>query len=190
MNIKASLQSVLLFSSIWVSMHSHAMGRNITTGLQIVRAGYNSRIGRIDSLMLKRAILQQGYTFTRQKIENHLFERDVMYGHGLRGIAPRQMWTETNPYIIRHCIKDDGSELSKAVFDMIRIIKIHGLSIVIENPVNDIYSDMLDLDTIDQCTTWQKVDDSRVGCTACFYDKMPLLVDAYKIGKKLEGKRV
>jgi hypothetical protein len=187
MNIKTSVQSALLLSCMGVNMLNHAMG-NISTGVHIVRAGYNARIGRIDTLMLKRAILQQGYIFTKQKINHHPFERDVIYGG--RGLAfmPRQVWTETNPYIIHHCIKDDGSELSKAVFDMIRITKGHGLELVIENPVNDIYSDMLDLDTIDQCTTWQKVDDSRVDCTAHFYDKTPLLVDAYKIWKELERK--
>ena len=188
MNVKISFHSALLFSSMWTSMQSHAMG-SISTGLQIVRAGYNAHIGCIDTLMLKRATLQRGCIFTRQKINHHPFERDVMYGG--RGLAfmPRQVWTETNPYIIHHrCIKDDGSELSKAVFDKMRIIKIHGLSVVVENPVNEVYNGMLNLDSVDQCTACQEIDDSIIDCFARFYDKTPLLAEAYKIRKELEEK--
>jgi hypothetical protein len=173
---------------MWISMQSHAMG-NISTALRIVRADYNAHIGRIDKLMIKRAIFQQGYIFTRQKINYHPFERDVIYGG--RGLAfmPRQVWTETNPYIIQHrCIKDDGSELSKAVFDKIRIIKIHGLSVVVENPVNEVYSSMLNLDSVDQCTACQEINDSIIDCFARFHDQTPLLEEMYNIRKELEKK--
>jgi hypothetical protein len=159
MDIKRSFHVGLLLSSIFVNMQNHAM--------EYINKGSNANIGHIDTLMLARTVAEDGYEPTKQKIDAHEFEKGFVFER-----RPPIYGKKPNPYIIQHrCVNNDGSELSKAVFDMIEMTEGEESGLIVENPLNQTCPK-----AISQCTTWEKIQNSKdVYAISRFHNKVALL---------------
>lgn len=166
MNIKKLFLITLSLSNTLVYIQTHTM-----ESIEYIRGtNANVHIGILDTLMLARTVLQDGCAVTQQKIDDHEFEYESL---------PLLYSEKPNPYIIRHhCIKGDGSELSKMVFDRIHRINKVDIEFTSQNPSNKSHHlNKPHHHALDHCTTWKKIKNSTdVDCTTRFYNKAVLLV--------------
>lgn len=122
----------------------------------------NSNIGLIDTLMLQHAIKEKGYDKLAQEIENHEFTIGMVLER-----CPPIYTTENRPFSLTHQYKsDDTSLLSKAIFNRMNLNTVF----TSKNPLN------LSQNSLDECTTWAKTQNSNVvHVTTDFYDKAALV---------------
>jgi hypothetical protein len=112
----------------------------------------NKNIGTIDTLMIARSLLQQGYTAIKNNINNHQFKIGK-----LSESTPSEYVFLDNPYCItHHCQRYENSALSDQVFEKIK------------NPLNS------HSNAIDKCTQYTMQSSNEAIVTATFYDKKSL----------------
>ena len=134
----------------------------------------NDHIGCIDTLMLFRSILNQGYKTIQQDIKDHPFNVSQW-----SNITPHRYITRLNPYCITHrCKENDDSALSDQVFDRIYKKVSAQITIEIKNPFNS------HSNAIDHCTIWEPITNSTdVYAIATFYHKAALVKTLKRLHK-------
>ena len=85
------------------------------------------KIGRIDRLVLKKAVMERGLEALKSEIDKHIFDEGYM-----REKMPPVYISKPNPYIISQvCTKQEQSELSQAVFGRIHRLYINEVGIIL-----------------------------------------------------------
>ena len=136
----------------------------------------NNNIGTIDTLMIARSMLQQGYQAIKHTINNHQFTIEKFTDS-----TPSEYISINNPYYItHHCQRYENSALSDQVFEMINKIAIHNKDLPIKNSLNQ------SPHAVDECTQYKIKNSDEVIVTAAFYNKKALMKTLNRVHKYMQ----